>query len=62
MPPHKCARYNAEFAKAVIKEFLAGHKSFSWNKHRYVVDEHINDVCKDISEGWYKFDIIIKQS
>ena len=60
MPPHKCARYNIEFAKAVIKAFFAGHKSFSWNKHHYVVDKHVNDVCKDVSEGWYKFDISFK--
>jgi hypothetical protein len=60
MPPHKCAHYNTEFAKAVIKAFLAGRRKFTWHKTCYDTVEHICRVREDLAQGWYKVDIDVK--
>ena len=60
MPPHKCAHYNTEFAKAVIKAFLAGRRKFTWHKKCYDAVEHICRVREDLAQGWYKVCIDVK--
>ena len=54
MPPYKCAHYNVEFAKAVLKAVIYGREQFVWKKTKYITLQHIKNVREDLAESWYK--------
>ena len=47
------ARYNAKFAKAVVKAKLASREQFRFMKKTYVVADHIKGVLEDLEEKRY---------
>ena len=58
MPPHKCARYNTEFANAVVKAKLTDQKKFKFKGNVYTVADHIKGVLADVHEKRYKLKIV----
>lgn len=53
--PH--ANYNTDFAKAVIKAYVLGKKTFVFNRSKYVTLSYVQNVAEDVANGMYKIDV-----
>jgi len=51
------AIYNKKFAKAVIKAYVMGKRTFMFEAFKYQTSGFINNVRKDLENGYYKIEL-----
>ena len=51
------AHHNVQFAKAVLKAFVAGRKSFMFMKNSYETEKYIESVREDLRNHAYRIEV-----
>ena len=51
------ANHNVQFAKAVLKAFVTGRKSFMFMNNSYETEEYIESVREDLRNHAYRIEV-----